>query len=71
MATRAHLFEVVAAAKVLGDGHTVFQIEHCVPPTARHENSVTRVLHELVYLDRVAVLASYSREQVYEVVDLR
>lgn len=42
-----------------------------MPPTARHEHGVAGVLHELVDLDRVAVLASYPRQKVYEVVDLR
>lgn len=68
--TRAHLFEVVAAAEVLGDCHTVLEIEYRVPPATRHKNGITRVLNKLVNLDRVAVLASYPRQDVYEVVDL-
>lgn len=48
---RAHLLKIVAAAKVLGDGHAVFQIEYRVPPPARHEDGVARVLYELVDLD--------------------
>lgn len=68
--THAHLLEIVAAAKILGDGHAVLQIEYGMPPSARHEDGIARVLYELVHLDRVAVLASNPRQQVYEVVDL-
>lgn len=69
--TRAHLFEVVAAAEVLGDCHAVLEIEYRVPPATRHEHGVTRVLNEFVNLDRVAILASYPRQEVHEVVDLQ
>lgn len=68
---RAHLFKIVSAAKVLGDGHAVLKVKNGVPPTPRNEYRFTRVLYELVHLDRATVLASYPRQDVDEVVDLQ
>lgn len=68
---RAHLFEIISAAKVLGDGHTVLKIENGVPPPPRDEYRFTRVLYEVVHLDRVTIFSSYPRQDVDEVVDLQ
>ena len=46
-----HLLEVAMAAKVLGDGDRVVQVEDGVVPAPGHEDCVAGVLHEFIDLD--------------------